>query len=142
MLIDDRRNRRVLMVSDMIGMRPWYVGQNNGRLICGSDVWEIQKAGIDMGGINYDAVASWLRLIWDCSGQSLFTNFPAIGYGSVGVWENGKYGESRYFTLTGGVEQPSQPELFDDILQRVSSCFNALTRDLDHVNIPLYRRIR
>ena len=67
----------------------------------------------------------------------MFTNFPAIGYGSVGVWENGNYSEKRYFTLTGGVNKSTQPELFDGIFQRVSRCFNALTRDLDRVNIPL-----
>jgi hypothetical protein len=136
-LIDDRRNRRVLMISDVIGMRPWYVGQNDGRLVCGSDVWEIQKAGFDMGGVNYDAVASWLRLIWDCSGQSLFTNFPAIGYGSIGTWEAGKYTEKRYFTLTGGLKKPSTSDLIDGLHQRVQRSFSALTRDLDRVNLPL-----
>ncbi|HET6248877.1 MAG TPA: asparagine synthase-related protein [Tepidisphaeraceae bacterium] len=136
-LIDDRKNRRVLMVSDIIGIRPWFVGQHQGRLVCGSDVWEIQKAGIDMGGINYDAVASWLRFIWDCSGQSLFKNFAEIGYGSLGRWENGAYVEKKYFTLTGGLNQPTQAELFDGIRQRVSRTFDAVTRDLTQISLPL-----
>src|SRR5665213_4055573 len=65
-LIDDPANRRIKMVCDVMGLAPWFVGRQNERLVCGSDVWSIQDAGLNSGGINYDAVASWVRYSVDC----------------------------------------------------------------------------
>ena len=121
LLIDDRRNRRVRMVSDVMGLRPWFVGQYQGRLVCGSDVWAIQDAGLNAGGVNYDAVASWVRYIYDCTGQSLFTDYPQIGYGAVGTWENGKYSETQYATFTGAQNKPPVEELVANIHQHVAN---------------------
>jgi hypothetical protein len=136
-LIDDRRNRRVRMVSDVLGLRPWHVGQHRGRLICGSDVWSIQQAGFDMGGVNYDAVAAWVRMIFDCTEKGLFNNFPPIGYGVVATWDAGGYSESRYFKIEGGQETPGPGELIEGMHRRISRTFDALTRDLDRVSIAL-----
>jgi hypothetical protein len=136
-LIDDRRNHRVRMVSDVMGLRPWHIGQQDGRLVCGSDVWLIQQAGFDMGGVNYDAVAGWLRFLFDCTEKGLFNGFPPIGCGVVATWEGGKYSESRYFEIQGGQQTPPQDELIEGAHQRVSRTFDALTRDLDSVSIAL-----
>jgi hypothetical protein len=136
-LIDDRRNRRVRMVSDVLGLRPWHVGHHQGRLVCGSEVWLIQQAGFDMGGVNYDAVAAWLRMIFDCTEMGLFNHFPPIGYGVVATWEAGRYSESRYFKIEGGLERPPPEEVIEGMHRRISRTFNALTRDLDHVSIAL-----
>lgn len=136
-VIDDRRNRRVRMVSDLVGVRPWFVGSNHGRLVCGSDVWGIQRAGFDMGGVNYDAVASWLRLLYDCTGSGLFAGFPSMGYGAVGTWENGTYTEKPYFGLTGGLAMPPREQMWEEMYQRVARPFDAMMRDVDRVSIPL-----
>ncbi|MDB5358133.1 MAG: hypothetical protein JWN24_4586 [Phycisphaerales bacterium] len=136
-LIDDRRSRRVRMVSDVLGLRPWHVGQDRGHLVCGSDVWSIQQAGFDMGGVNYDAVAAWLRMIFDCTEMGLFKNFPPIGYGVVATWDAGGYSESRYFKIEGGLKTPPPEELIEGMHRRISRTFDALTRDLDRVSIAL-----
>ncbi|HEX4796250.1 MAG TPA: hypothetical protein VH370_20845 [Humisphaera sp.] len=136
-LIDDRRHRRVRMVSDPLGFRPWHVGTAKGKLVCGSDVWLLQRAGFDMGGVNYDAVAAWLRCIFDLTERGLFNGFPPIGYGVVATWEAGKYSESRYWNLAGVQRTPPDDELIEGMHQRISRTFDALTCDLDRVSIAL-----
>ena len=136
-LIDDRRTGRIQMVSDVMGLRPWFVGQQFGRLVCGSDVWAIQEAGLNSGTVNYDAVASWLRYNYDCTGQSLFTDYPQMGFGAVGTWENGTYSETHYAPFTGGNAKPQLPELLEHIHGGLSRSFDAVTKDLDHVQIAL-----
>lgn len=136
-LIDDRRDGRVRMVSDPLGMRPWFVGRHNGRLVCGSDVWAIQDAGLNAGGVNYDAIASWLLHNYDCTGQSLFADYSAIGAGVVATWEDGKYSELPYATFTGALRRPPVSELLEGIHHSISRAFDASTRDLDHIAIAL-----
>jgi len=136
-LIDDRRNNRVRIVSDVLGLRPCHVGQQDGRLVCGSEVWLLQQAGFDMGGVNYDAVAGWLRLLFDCTEQGLFNGYPPISYGVVATWQGGNYSESRYFEIKGGQEKPPTEQVIEGAHERVSRTFEALTRDLDAVSIAL-----
>jgi Asparagine synthase len=136
-LIDDRSHRRVRMISDIMGLRPWFIGRHKGRLVCGSDVWTIHDAGFNSGGVNYDAVASWLRFGYDGTAQSLFIDYPAIGPGVVATWENGAYSETPYAVFTGGQETPTQAQIVEKIHQDVSRAFDALTADLDHVTIAL-----
>ncbi|HWE97455.1 MAG TPA: hypothetical protein VG269_26090 [Tepidisphaeraceae bacterium] len=136
-LIDDRRNRRVRMFSDHMGLRPWFVGTHEGRLVCGSDVWDIQDAGLNAGGVNYDAVASWVRYGYDCTGQSLLADFPQMGYGAVATWENGRYHEVEYAPFVGGDLRPSREDFIAGIHERMVRTFDALTGPLDAVNIAL-----
>jgi hypothetical protein len=136
-LIDDRRNRRVRVISDVGGLRPWFIGSFKGRLVCGSHVWAIHDAGLNGGGVNYDALASWVRHAYDNTARSLFSDYAEIGCGVVGTWENGKYSESPYATYTGAQHKTPRAELLEGIHHRMSRAFNALTRDLDHVTISL-----
>jgi hypothetical protein len=136
-LLDDRRNRRVKMISDHMGLRPWFVGQNKGRLVCGSDVWAIQEAGFDMGGINYDAVASWMRYNYDCTGQSLFAGFNQLGNTAIGTWENGAYAEKQYASFHGAANKPATSEIIERIHHDMSRTFDAITKDLDQVSVAL-----
>jgi hypothetical protein len=136
-LIDDRKNHRVKMIADHMGLRPWFVGQSKGRLVCGSDVWAIADSGFDTGGINYDAVASWLRYNYDCTGQSLFAGFSQLGFTSIGTWENGKYSEAPYAIFTGGDNKPPTAEIVERIHHDMTRTFDAIARDLDHVSIAL-----
>ncbi len=136
-LIDDRRNRRVRMISDHMGLRPWFIGRYKDRLVCGSDVWAIQDAGLNAGGINYDAVASWLRYAYDCTGQSLFTDYPQIGYGVVATYENGAVIQTPYAPFTGSDNKPPMDELIERIHAGMSRTFDAMTREMDDVSIAL-----
>jgi hypothetical protein len=136
-IIDDRRLRRVRMISDVMGLRPWFVGRCEERLVCGSDIWAIQEAGLNRGSVNYDAVASWLRYAYDCTGQSLLGDFPHIGFGVVGTWAAGVYSEKPYAVFTGGDNTPTLPTLLENIHETLSRSFDAVTRELDQVQIAL-----
>jgi hypothetical protein len=136
-LIDDPANGRIKMVCDVMGLAPWFIGQQDGRLVCGSDVWSIQDAGLNSGGVNYDAVASWLLYNFDCTGQSLLADFPQMGHGVIGTWEDGKYTESRYAHFIGADNTPPLPELVENIHGGLSRSFDAITRELDRVQIAL-----
>ena len=70
-VIDDRRRGTISFVSDVLGLRPWYVNTSQGRLIAGSDVPALCRAGLSAGEVDYDAVASWLQYNFDCTGGSI-----------------------------------------------------------------------
>ena len=137
LLIDDRRRRRVYMVSDIMGVRPWFIGQYKGRLVCGSEVWPIHDAGLNEGGLNYDAIASWLRYAYDCTGQSLLADYAQIPPASVTVWEHGSTTQKPYATYAANDAMPSRDELIQTIHAGLSRTFDAQTRHLDRVQIAL-----
>jgi len=136
-LIDDRRNRRFSMISDLLGLRPWFVGTFNGRLVCGSDVWAIHEARLNAGGVNYDAVASWVRQGYDNTRTSLFADYAWIGAGVVAMWEKGVLRQLPYASYTGARKTPPRAELLEVIHHHVSRAFDAATRELDRVTISL-----
>jgi len=137
LVIDDRRNNRVRFVSDHMGLRPWFVGRFQGRLVAGSDVWAIQDAGLNAGSVNYDAVASWLRYNFNCTGGSLFTDFAQSDPCSVATWENGALSQAQYATFTGGQAKPPIAQVAAGLHERISSAFDAVAGELSHVSVAL-----
>ena len=79
-IVDQPRKRRLTFVSDILGIRPLFLGRHSGRLIFGSDVWSIHKAGLSSGKVDYDTVASWIAFGYGCTGgESLPTKSSSVG---------------------------------------------------------------
>lgn len=136
-LIDDRASGRIFVVSDVMGLRPFFVSQSGERFVGGSDIWGLVDAGLARGPVNADAVASWLRYAYDCTGQSLLANFPHVGFGAIGTWEHGAYSETPYATYAGADHTPPMDELLETLHGGVQRSFDAVSRDLGHVQVAL-----
>jgi hypothetical protein len=138
-IIDDRHRREVTFISDVLGLRPWFVGAYQGRLVAGSDVPTLCEAGLSRGEIDYDTVACWLQYNFPCNGGSIVRDYlrlepgAALTYDSSGVLLR----REPYAQLSYGFEL-RQPESLIDTLHALSrESFNLQAAGAGELNIPL-----
>jgi hypothetical protein len=138
LLVDDRRAGRVLIVPDVLGVRPWFVGQRDGRFVCGSDVWRIRDAGLAGSEIDYDAVSAWLQYGYDCSGGSLFAALKRPAPGTLVEFHDGQTHEVRFANLpAGGDEVAPAEQIVQGVHERVSRAFAAAVAGVGRITLPL-----
>lgn len=138
-LIEDRARQQISFVSDVLGVRPWFVGAHDGRLVAGSDVLSICDAGLSKGEINYDAVSCWLRYNQELLGASIVLDYHNLAPGSISTFDRAgrMIGRTCYGCFEVDEQVVGQEQLVDDLHERVSRAFAALTRDADEINLPL-----
>ena len=85
LIIDDRASGEVTFVSDVLGVRQWFVGRFNGRLVAGSNVRQLLAAGLTHRRVNYDAVACWLRFNHPCASLSVLDDYHGLEPAVVSV---------------------------------------------------------
>ena len=125
--IDDRRQGTISFISDVLGLRPWYVNASQGRLISGSDVPTLCRAGLCAGEVDYDAVASWLRYNFDCTGGSIARDYKRLAPGAVSTYDAAGRLVSRleYASLEFGYQRRDPDALIDTLHQLASTSFDA-----------------
>ena len=138
-LIDDRRTKCVTFVSDPLGLLPWFVGTNDGRLVAGSDVLGICDAGLSSGEVDFDSVASWLCYSFVAAGGSVVRDFRRLPGGTVATFErDGRLvSETRYATLKYVRNVVPPEELIEGLYERVSAAFERMLKGVDEINLPL-----
>jgi len=95
-IIDEPLQNRLIFVTDILGIRPMFLGKYENRIVFGSDVWSIHQAGLTSGIIDYDAVSSWIAYEYNCTDNSIFTDLRRLPAGSVVEIKNSKYNEFKY----------------------------------------------
>jgi hypothetical protein len=137
--VDDRRRGTISFLSDVLGLRPWYVNASQKRLVAGSDVPTLCKAGLSAGEVDYDAVASWLRYNFDCTGGSIARDYKRLEPGAVSTYNaKGQLVSRRpYAVLEFGYQRSDPDVLVDTLHQLTCRCFDAMLGDSDAVTIPL-----
>ena len=120
-LIDEPGQRRLTFVTDILGVRPMFLTNQDGRMMFGSDVWSLQEAGVGNGKINYDAVSAWIVYGYNCTNQSLFTNLRRLAAGSVTIFREGQETEFSYATFESSSQVLPTDQLVEDIHDIVSS---------------------
>jgi hypothetical protein len=138
-VIDDRRLREVSYISDPLGVRPWFIGTFNSRLIAGSDVLGICDAGLSAGRANHDAVSSWLNYNFDCTGGSVVADYNRLLPGTIRTLDHAgnMLRETCYAPLKFNKHVLAQEELTDSLHEIVSRSFDRLTRGKADLNVPL-----
>ena len=138
-VLDDRHQRRIIFISDALGLRPWFVGSHRGQLVAGSNVLGICAAGLTNGEVDYDAVSCWLKYNHDCTGGSVVTDYKHIQPGVVSTFDaTGKLiRQTEYgrFEFADAFLPPD--EMADRIHSAAAHSFAVQTRDLADVNMPL-----
>lgn len=138
-LIDDRRRGTISFVSDVLGVRPWFAGTFQGRLVAGTDVLGICDAGLTRREVDYDAVSSWLSYNFDCTGGSVVRDYRRIAPGTVSTYDAAGQllGERKYAAIkfTRNVLPPE--EVVDALHASVSDAFDQLVRGVDEASLPL-----
>ena len=138
-LIDDRRSGRVSFVSDALGLLPWFTGCSGGRLVAGTDVLNICEANLSTGEVDYDSVANWLCYSFVSTGGSVVRDYRRIEPGAIRSFDPaGKPVDQSAYARLKYVRNVIPPqELVGGLHARVLKAFEALTRDVDDINLPL-----
>lgn len=125
-IIDEPRQRRVTFVTDMLGVRPLFMTKAHSRLIFGSEIWPIQRAGLIKGDVDYDAVNAWIAYRYNCTNGSLFRDVQRTAPGSAIVWQDGQCKTSPYARWMSGSDFLSEDRIAEDLHEIVSSSMKVL----------------
>lgn len=136
-VIDEPRQRRVTFVADLLGVRPMFIGCSKGRLIFGSEVWPVQKAGLVNGDVNYDAVSAWLAYRYNCTDGSIFNELHRLAPGSVTVFQDGHFKTTPYVQWQSNDNLLTEDKVAADLHGIVSSTVEVILRNHPQVMLAL-----
>jgi hypothetical protein len=137
-IVDEPRERRVTVMTDPLGIRPIFVGRAGKRLVFGSDVWALYRAGASRGECDYDAVATWLAYNYNCTDGSLFKDLRRLAPGTATVLKDGQQAEEiRYAVLESGDLPVTQEDAAREVHRTVSASLKTLVSDASHVTAAL-----
>jgi hypothetical protein len=136
-IVDNPRQRSVTFVTDLLGVRPMFIGESQGRLMFGSHVWPIQKAGLIKGAIDYDAVSTWLAYGFNCTNGSLFSELKRLAPGSVVVLQDGQCKTIPYVEWNTADDTVTEEQVAEDLHGMVSSTMRILLKHSPQVTVAL-----
>lgn len=139
LIIDDRNRGEVSFVSDIMGIRPWFVGAYRGKLVAGSNVLSICAAGLSEGNVNYDEVSAWLRYNQPCQSASVVSDYACMNPGEVLTCRrDGTIVQRRtYGQLDYGMKEAAAEDVVEECYHAAADSVRMMTRDLGEVNLPL-----
>ena len=136
-IVDEPRRHRISFITDVLGVRPLFLAKQNGRIIFGSAVWPIHKAGLIRGIIDYDAVAAWIAYGYNCTEGSLFADLGRLPPGSAVVFQHGQRNEFPYTGLEAQSQLVSADKASEDLHEIVQSTVKTLLANYSRISIAL-----
>jgi hypothetical protein len=88
--VDEPQERRLSVISDILGVRPLFYRRERDRVIFGSDAWSLYHAGLTSGEIDLDAVSSWILQGCNYTDKALFADLRRLEAGSVTTFEENR----------------------------------------------------
>lgn len=136
-IVDEPNKNCITFVSDILGVRPMFLGKQNGRIIFGSKVWPIYRAGLISGQINYDAVSAWISYGFNCTNGSLFADLCRLSPGSAVVIKDGQWKEIPYARFEAPAPLPPTKRVAEELHEIVSSTLNVLLANTPQATLAL-----
>ena len=136
-IVDEPRRHRISFITDVLGVRPLFLTRQNGRIIFGSAVWPLQKAGLIRGTIDYDAVTAWIAYGYNCTDGSLFAELRRLPPGSAVVFQHDQRDEFPYTSLEAQSQVVSADKASEDLHDIVHSTVQTLLVHSPRINLAL-----
>ena len=96
----DRKDRRLTLARDRLGIKPLYLGRQNGRIAFASELKAFEALPGWKGELNEDALASYLRLAYVPSPHSIYRGIDKLAPGHIAtIDEAGKIETIAYWRL-------------------------------------------
>jgi asparagine synthase (glutamine-hydrolysing) len=96
----DRKERKLMLARDRLGIKPLYLGRQDGRVLFASELKAFEALPGWRGELNEDALASYLRLAYVPSPHSIYRGIDKLAPGHVAAIDcNGKIETSAYWRL-------------------------------------------
>ena len=118
-------------------MRPWFISTRGGRLAGGSDVWELERAGLIASDIDYDVVGTWIYYVHEFHRRSLFKDCHRLPHSSLNTWHAGEFKSTSYLNDEIGDRVVTREAMAEIVHDRVSRDFDALMDGVPEVSIGL-----
>jgi hypothetical protein len=136
-IVDEPIHHRITFVTDILGLRPFFIGKHNGHIVFGTDVWTLYRAGLTNSTIDYDAVSEWIMYGYSVGERSLFSDLSRLPPGAAVIFQDGKYSEIEYTQFQPKAHTPSAEEVVEDIHTIVSSNVKTLMADHPRISVAL-----
>ena len=101
----DRKERRLTLVRDRLGIKPLYYGQQNGRIAFASELKAFEALPGWRGEFDHDALASYLRLSYVPSPHSIYRGIDKLAPGHIATIDAGGTIETRVYWSLADVAQ-------------------------------------
>lgn len=134
-IVDEPGKNCITFVTDILGVRPMFIGNHNGRIVFGSDVWSIYKAGLSTGAIDYDAVSAWIAYRYNCTNGSLFSDLRRLPPATAVIVQDEQCIEIPYAEFQSKSQSPNAKQVVEDLHNIVS--FNVKTFLSKHNRVSL-----
>jgi hypothetical protein len=136
-IIDEPESGRVSFVTDILGIRPLFVGRHRGHLVFGSDVWALYAHGLTQGAVDYDALSTWIAYLYNCTEGSLFSGLRRLPAGSVISFQGGRSSTVPYVTFVPKSDVTTTAQVADDLHEIMSASIRSIARDRNEVALAL-----
>ena len=102
----DRRDRRLSLVRDRLGIKPLYFGRQNGRVVFASELKAFEVLPDWRPELNRDALAAYLRLAYVPSPHSIYRGIDKLAPGHIATIDaEGKIETSAFWSVEEAAER-------------------------------------
>jgi len=137
LIVDEPQQNRLTFVSDVLGIRPLFLGKLRDRFVFGSEVWPMQEAGLIQGTIDYNAVSAWIAYRYNCTSGSLFTELSRVAPGSAIVVQDGQCREISYAKFVPESSSLPSVQVVEEVQSIVSSAMKILLSETSRACLAL-----
>jgi asparagine synthase (glutamine-hydrolysing) len=125
----DRKERRLSLVRDRLGIKPLYWGRQNGRIVFASELKAFEVLPGWRPELNHDALVSYLRLAYVPSPHSIYRGIEKLAPGhAVTIEADGRSETWAYWSLADVAERGKHAAL-DVSDDETANAFEALLGD-------------
>ena len=125
----DRKDRRLSLVRDRLGIKPLYWGRQNGRIVFASELKAFEVLPNWRPELNHDALVSYLRFAYVPSPHSIYRGINKLEPGrAVTIEADGKAETWAYWSL-GDVAERGKRAPLDVSDEEAANAFEALLGD-------------
>ena len=134
---DEPTERRISFVTDILGIRPMFVGRHNESLVFGSNIWPLVHAGFSQRRVDYDAVSCWITYGCNFTDGTIVDDFRRLPPGHVVTFTDGQKCATPYVRFEPRPYRGSAERLSEEIHEAMVPVVRALLASEDRVSLAL-----
>jgi asparagine synthase (glutamine-hydrolysing) len=132
----DRRQRRLVLVRDRLGIKPLYWRFEDGVLTFGSELGALRAHPGFRAEISRAALGRYLRGGYTVGEETIYTGTRRLLPGSYLVWENGQVSTHEYWSLVAAPDAPP-PATFDAAVDQLDALLGDAVERRMIADVPL-----
>ena len=125
----DRKDRRLSLVRDRLGIKPLYWGRQNGRIVFASELKAFEVLPNWRPELNHDALVSYLRFAYVLSPHSIYRGINKLAPGHGVTIEADSKAETWAYWRLGDVAERGKRAPLDVSDEEAANAFEALLGD-------------